>query len=1072
MHSQTHLFALKLALLIVISFTHGYPQSLFQGSAYSGAIHRHRNKNWCAFIVQKNVSCAVQGSVESHVEPEAVRCPEHQRDCEPQMIYRTKFKPTYKIAYKTVTELEWRCCPGYQGPDCREVKGSPDVLNKDQPPHPQHPLQNRGQTRPSQRAERRETGYFGNRQGAEKTRLLEEEVQRLTQTVLDLQVAMTGMAENLRTDLQEDTSKMLINLLNDRTAPDSARAGGTEESVVHLDGHQALKGHTHGEREMETLLAKLSDMTDALKNKDVALEELRGTVTGHDSQIRMLMDSASHGLPVTSSSGQDIDVLQTYIDEKFDKLKKELAGNMEDEITKLKIACNDKIQSIQKTCEGKEDGYGSLTDLVHNKEAELRKEISELRLDLSMSDALVRTNRETSTGRAEKDYRDLRREIVRVSEAYRVLNARLDNELEHLSTVKMEDVLGSRLEDLEDRMNVTERNAETYCFYVEDKLSKEMRNEVAVLRQLLDQKLQAMQDQFTMLIEMSNNSFPGMSSSTFDGLQSEVNANKNLIRGLEDKLRTTGQMCSTNCKTNQPLDSQNPGLANLAKEVRLCRNGLDTLRSDFVTSIQKMSTLEDAVKTSPEKEFINAHIQDTRKTLNALTDDVGRLSGSMNGLRDTMGKFSQDLHILNSTCSPTGQVSSLSLLTETETFGHSLVEDLKDKLDALNTRVTTELSMCKITAIGVSEDVTAVDDRVKALEQICRKLDSGSNNISGELQRKVVQMNNTLVGHTGEITALQNSLLNFHSQLAGLAKQILKDHTSRDQGLPIRHERPVLPVPDVRAPTNPQRPYVPHIHIPLIIPHRPPPVPTGRPHVRQPIPPPQPPGIPRHPGQEPVVVTGQAGPPGFTRRVTIRRDQSSEDSRTPLRGFAGAPGHVPINPVLYRRPSPNVVQVPWNPAHQTPIATPVSQQNPVMEPFSFSAGLTQQSFSGEFGIIRFDQVLINDGGHYNPHTGIFTVPTEGRYLVTAVLTAPQGENVQAVLSVSNRSIQKLDTAGYRLTRDQCTCGGSASFSLIVPLRRGDTLALVRTAGTLAVSQSREMFSTFSAIYLYSPQNKR
>lgn len=188
-------------------------------------------------------------------------------------------------------------------------------------------------------------------------------------------------------------------------------------------------------------------------------------------------------------------------------------------------------------------------------------------------------------------------------------------------------------------------------------------------------------------------------------------------------------------------------------------------------------------------------------------------------------------------------------------------------------------------------------------------------------------------------------------------------------------------------------------------------------------------------------------------------------------------------------------------------------------------------FSGDFGIIRFDRVLVNDGGHYNPQTGqlklfnepclwdkhvyiscftsrnrfnnrgshmgfqcipyilfgcwccsslsvgIFTVPTDGRYLVSAVLTAPRGEHAEAVLSVSNRSVQKLDTAGYwsghpRLTRDQCMCGGSASFSLILPLRQGDTVALVRTAGKLAISESREILSTFSAIFLYSPQAKR
>lgn len=42
------------------------------------------------------------------------------------------------------------------------------------------------------------------------------------------------------------------------------------------------------------------------------------------------------------------------------------------------------------------------------------------------------------------------------------------------------------------------------------------------------------------------------------------------------------------------------------------------------------------------------------------------------------------------------------------------------------------------------------------------------------------------------------------------------------------------------------------------------------------------------------------------------------------------------------------------------------------DPFSFSAGFTQQSLSGDFGVIRFNRVLVNDGGHYSPHTGTQT----------------------------------------------------------------------------------------------------
>ena len=34
--------------------------------------------------------------------------------------YRTLIRPSFKITYKQVTALEWRCCPGFVGEECRE----------------------------------------------------------------------------------------------------------------------------------------------------------------------------------------------------------------------------------------------------------------------------------------------------------------------------------------------------------------------------------------------------------------------------------------------------------------------------------------------------------------------------------------------------------------------------------------------------------------------------------------------------------------------------------------------------------------------------------------------------------------------------------------------------------------------------------------------------------------------------------------------------------------------------------------------------------------------------------------
>ncbi|XP_036452932.1 EMILIN-2 [Colossoma macropomum] len=1024
---------------------------------------RHGNKNWCAFIVQKNVSCAVQAGLEGPAE--AAPCPMNQPDCQQQMRFpsRTHFRPTYRISYKTVTELEWRCCPGYQGPDCRELKGSPNrqTLLEHQPqlhPQPRHT----GHTRNAQRTERRETGQYYSYHGAEKTRQLEEDVQRLSQTLLDLQASVASM----RTDLQNDTRKMLMHSMR---GPDSGRTGGTEESAAHLDGHQATRGLTHGERGMEEVLARLNDVTDALKNKDEVIKELRDTVTGHDGQIRMLMDT-SQGPAVTPGASLDIDILQSYIDSKFEKLKKELVVDMEDQITKLKSACDDQILALQKTCEeGQDRSHVNLTKLVESKEAELRKEIRELRLDMAMSDGLVQTQRQTTQLQEADDPNDLRQALQQVAEAHRVLNARVDNELEHLSMLQLEDIFGPRIEELEARMNVTEKNAETYCFYVDEKLTRELADETAKIHQLLEEKLDSMEDQFSaMLVEMSNNSFPGMFSHSVDALQTQVNSNKYLIQGLEDKLNVIGQMCSTDCKSSPSSDTQNlEGWASIVKDVKHCRNDLDVLNTDVEHNSVKLVELESMIeRLSVENQQNSVSKQDLHNKLKSLTDNVNGLSGAVTGLGDFMSKFSRDVDALNVSCCLAGHAEWDHRQSGVPPQSHgegklspSQVEELRDRLDKLSSQVTAELNWCKDSTADIAKGVSTVNGRVATLEMLCGKLDSEANEIRGikdKLERDLAQMNSTLKTHSWEIGTLQTNLLNVQSQLAAP-----KDHTRKQQELP---ERPAT-VPD-----STQRRLIPHIHIPLIIPSQR----TVSVTAHHPQAPPQP-GRPTQ--RRPVLEAGEAGPPGHARRLSTRRERGSEVAEKPVKGFAGAPGYPQVSPVAYKPNPITVSRAAWNPARRLVAAPVSSEKNPFVEPFSFSAGLTQQTFSGDFGIIRFNKVLVNDGGHYDPQTGIFTVPVDGRYLITAVLMAARRERVEAVLSVSNRSIQKLDTAGYsgpsgHLSPQPCTCGGSASFSFILSLRAGDRVALVRTAGVLAISEAREILSTFSAVFLYSPQARR
>ncbi|XP_029970456.1 EMILIN-2-like isoform X1 [Salarias fasciatus] len=1046
-----------LTLVLSLQPCPGAPSSFdpLPGSAPSAPLHRHRTRNWCAFVVQRNVSCTVQGRVESFQEPVVAACPPYQHDCLQQVTYKTRFRPTYKTAYKTVTELEWRCCPGFQGPSCQNLKPSADGQTV---AGSQHflPSGHGYTTRHIQRPERRETAHHETRHGGpDKVQLLEGEVRRLSQTVLDLQSALTGLTTTLRTDLQDDTKNMLVTLLNNMRPPDGATAAGTEDTPAVLDGHQATRGGIAGEKALEKVIARMDDISNALKSKDEALEDLRGIATNHEGQIRVLMDASQ----AQTLAVADFEAMQSYIDGKFEKLKKELDLKVEEEVAKVQSSWRDKIQAVQKTCEDSDDQVVlRMTKVLETKEAELRKEIRALRLDMAASDGPVRTQRQTDPPQEAKehgDHKDLWREIDRIAEAHRILNVRIDNELAHLSAPQEASDVGVWIEELEARINITEQNAETHCFYIEEKLTKTISEEVAKLQKLLEGRLNGMEEQFTsVLAEMSNSSFLSMLGDSVD-----VSS-----QSLEDKVRALEEMCSVGCsKSGITAGGENSapttyGSGNTLKDVKQHQSDLNVLSTDVRSNTDKLRQLDDHVQRFETRVKTMEHFQ---KGLINLQENVLGLAGTVTWINGSLNRYRQEMHQISSTCCSANQGGSESHRQNSWASGGSTnhqVEELKSRLDSLSRQMSSELQRCTQGTPGVS----AIDGRVSKLEQVCGRLDMISGNIRdlkdglerhvSSLWHSIGRMNNTSKVNGADLANLQNSLQRLQTQLSAMARHVLKDVAAKEPGMTLRPERPAS-VPDPAQ----TRPRIPQIHIPFIIPPRPAsprqPASPGLPNTHTPVQPGNPalPGVPIRP----VVEKGEAGPPGYVRRVTVRRG-SEHSSREPLTGFAGAP-------------APAEVKGAWTAIHHAAGDSPGSVDSP--EQYSFSAGLTQQPFTGDFGIIRFNRILLNDGGHYSPHTGTFTVPVDGRYLISGVLTARQGDHVNAVLSVTNRSVQRLRSprgpAG-----PQCGCGDTVSFSLVLPLRKGDRVGLVRTGGQLATTEAREILSTFSAVLLYAPRASR
>uniref|UniRef100_A0A8C2A1M0 Elastin microfibril interfacer 2b n=1 Tax=Cyprinus carpio TaxID=7962 RepID=A0A8C2A1M0_CYPCA len=408
-------------------------------------------ENWCAFVVHKNVTCAVLAANENFMEPQLLPCPPHQPDCTQQLMYHTHMRPMYKIGYKQVTELEWRCCPGYQGHDCTELKNTPQ-----KPSVVEEPRRDVPSTRSQQQSNLGIcfliTVYL-------EIQALEEEVERLSQTVLGLQ-AMTSANANLRLDLQEDMTKFVLNMLGNLQQPQDVKAGGIESITLPYDLRSAP-----GTDELQNHITQLSNTISTNTN---SIQDLQMRIQNIDGQMHRLTEASSTGPLQPSTTAATIECsCQAYIDEKLSALREELLQGMDIKIADMKNACDYKVLSVQEQCEEQETSYLSLAELLDSKETELRKEIQDLRLQLPTGKTQELDNAE----------------VQKLKDTQQILQGAIR---EHNATIAQINAQGHVLEA---RVSLAEKSAEVHCLYLEEKLRRERLKEEEDQRIAFEEKI-------------------------------------------------------------------------------------------------------------------------------------------------------------------------------------------------------------------------------------------------------------------------------------------------------------------------------------------------------------------------------------------------------------------------------------------------------------------------------------------------------------------------------------------------------------------------------------------------------
>ncbi|XP_055010329.1 EMILIN-1-like [Boleophthalmus pectinirostris] len=1065
--------------------------SLYSNGHTHGTRAASRHRNWCAFVVPRTVSCVVEDGVETYVKPDYQPCSWGSGQCSRVVSYRTYMRPRYKVAYKMVTEMEWKCCQGYSGEDCNTppaggtgvVPGHNGNHNYGQGGSNTNYGQGGTNTNYGQGGSNTNYGQTGTDFGAghgtnygggngngyggsgtntnygqggstggggrvsggggtsfggsgtgqsggstgrgdsERVRRLEDQIQKMTKTLQDLQTNM------------------------------NRPAGGSTGGGATTGGTWGGGGGTGGRNPADAAQPEITETINSIQTK---LDQLDNRTQAHDKTLVSINNHLVNGKGNDVDGGTSGGVTGSVLT----SLKEEVLRELERRVSLSCSACQAGVEDLRRQQLEDRERIRALEKQLNALDSRHRQNQDALRRDLTRAQTCC-SNLQDLQNRIT----NAERKITSASENLDNLQNQLHGENGGLGGAGGGNNFGIteggdnqqvnvQLRNFERHFNNTLRKTEEKCSNVESKVKEYCNNEIRDLQAVF---LDRFDDQAYRIADVELD---------VSNVKQKLDDLTKRVSSLESNATAIGNRVEKCCGGGG--GGGGVGGSGGAGASGGGRGGQEGGRGEGEGGGRAGGTQKSlewrVVANEDQIRHFNTKLKDLSVSGESLHDKVVDLSQDVRKIKDLTGDHGEHFNRIVTEVETLGHGCDLCARMENElkkiqnSSNHTLTQ-IQDQIRTIQTRLDSDRG---------SNQVSTGSDRG---DQCCSRLQDQVQLLRQDVQRCSGCKTSADTPTGGESPGLGGSsppsvkLLDGHSVIGPLSSEQLKALQGQLSEVILSFSSINDSLRGFEHTVNKHSSVITDL------------------------------GLNRHVSSlwscvgglnDTVVLHGglidliQNSEEEVHRRIKSLNSTLSNAIKDLQGAGAGEQARGPPGP-QGERGYPGARGPPGLPGRQGDVGLrgPPGPKgdaglpgiDALVHKLSFSAALTVPVEKP--GTVVFDKILVNEGDFYDPKTGIFTAPVDGRYFFSAILTGYKNEKIEAVLSKSNYGMARADSGGYQpealenkpKAEAKTIAGSLVVFNLILPLQAQDTVCIDLVMGKLA-PHSVEPLTVFNGMLLY------